>query len=304
MTRPKSDAYPKITRTMRTQSSNKRTSYKSALFNLNDYTNKMNVSQPLYEKIGTSYSATRKADHRITERLIELLGLPTGSTVLDVGAGTGNYSFALANAGFSMLAVEPSKTMILQSSPHKSVKWINSFAEAIPLENEAAQGAIIICAYHHFQNNQKALEEIIRVVGAGPILIFTWDVQKLPQLWLADYFPKIYPDRKAYIGDAKTVVQNISHSSNRKSEIFSFPLPCDLTDHFITANWARPEAYLDAEIRKGISSFAEASPDLYAGGLKRLQNDLESGHWDKQYGELRQKQEYDIGYCFLKISLT
>ncbi|MFI0347382.1 MAG: class I SAM-dependent methyltransferase [Chthoniobacterales bacterium] len=262
----------------------------------------MNISQPLYEKIGTSYSITRKADQRIAERLIELLGLPTGSTILDVGAGTGNYSFALANAGFSMLAVEPSKTMLSQASPNKNIKWINSFAEAIPLDDESAQGAIIICAYHHFQNNQQALKEIIRVVGAGPILIFTWDVQKLPQLWLTDYFPEIYPDHKAYIGDAKAAVQNISHWTNRKCEIFSFPLPCDLTDHFITADWARPEAYLDPEIRQGISSFAEASENIYEKGLKRLKDDLQSGHWDKQYGELRQKKEYDIGYCFLKIS--
>ena len=38
------------------------------------------------------YNYYRKADDRLTKKMIELLDLEPDSTILDVGAGTGNYS--------------------------------------------------------------------------------------------------------------------------------------------------------------------------------------------------------------------
>ncbi|HEY9770584.1 MAG TPA: hypothetical protein V6C71_19170 [Coleofasciculaceae cyanobacterium] len=45
----------------------------------------------LYNSIGKGYKSTRQLDYRIVDRLINLLDLPIGSTIADVGAGTGNY---------------------------------------------------------------------------------------------------------------------------------------------------------------------------------------------------------------------
>jgi ubiquinone/menaquinone biosynthesis C-methylase UbiE len=56
---------------------------------------------PLYDQLGQGYSRTRRADARIVERIIDLLSLPVGSHIADVGAGTGNYSNALAAHGGS-----------------------------------------------------------------------------------------------------------------------------------------------------------------------------------------------------------
>lgn len=255
----------------------------------------------LYDHIGKSYSKTRKADFRILQKLQELLSLSQGSQILDVGAGTGNYSLAFASSGFQVLAVEPSVSMRAQAPIHNRVTWFAASAEKIPLEDNLVDGAIVVLAFHHFPDQKKAIEEICRIVGNGPIVIFSWDVELLRRFWLADYFPGIYPSSKDVAGDVQRAAKSISNWSKRKCKIIEFPLPCDLVDHFAAANWARPEAYLDEEVRQGISSFAEMPPSLYQSGLEALERDLELGEWDKRYGFLRSQKEYDVGYRFLKI---
>ena len=66
------------------------------------------MTPPSYNDIGVSYKQTRAADPRIVARLIAYLNLPMGATIADIGAGTGNYGFALAEHGYVILAVEPS----------------------------------------------------------------------------------------------------------------------------------------------------------------------------------------------------
>lgn len=81
--------------------------------------------------IGIGYSDTRRADPRITERLLEMLALPVGSSILDVGAGTGNYSVALAEAGYRVMALEPSAVMRGQGQGNRLTNparsWLDKF---------------------------------------------------------------------------------------------------------------------------------------------------------------------------------
>ncbi len=67
---------------------------------------------PAYDRIGRGYSRHRAADPRIVGRLAQMLGPPENGSVVDVGAGTGNYAAALAGRGYQVVAVEPSATML------------------------------------------------------------------------------------------------------------------------------------------------------------------------------------------------
>ena len=55
--------------------------------------------QPLYDSIGSSYSATRRADPSITREIARLVEIRPEAKFLDVACGTGNYSCALASIG-------------------------------------------------------------------------------------------------------------------------------------------------------------------------------------------------------------
>ena len=69
--------------------------------------------------------------------------------------------------------------------------------------------------------------------------------------------------------------------------------------HVFSAYWARPEMYLDNEVRRNISNFALATEDDLAEGLARLQAELDSGAWDRRYGHLRSLRELDLGHRLL-----
>ncbi|HEY1739920.1 MAG TPA: SAM-dependent methyltransferase, partial [Acidimicrobiia bacterium] len=74
------------------------------------------------------------------------------------------------------------------------------------------------------------------------------------------------------------------------------PVPADCTDHFGGSYWRRPEAYLDAGLVQGMSSFAQLDEATFARGAQRLQADLDSGRWDERLGHLRALDEIDLGY--------
>lgn len=257
--------------------------------------------KPIYDSIGIGYTATRAADPRITRRLIELLELPRGSKILDVGAGTGNYSFSLAQAGYSVAALEPSLVMREQDKQHSMLSWIAAFAESLPFPPESFDGAVMTLCMHHFTNWAAALSEASRVVGDGPIVILTFDSHSGSKSWLFDYFPGfLQQDRKQFprLEDLSTYTQE---TLSRNLEVHRFPLPSDLVDHFASAGWARPENYLNENYRSGISSFASANSNSLSLGLQKLESDLASGKWDSKYGELRSQRSLDAGYVFLKI---
>ena len=69
------------------------------------------------------YTRHRQADPRIVDAIVELLDVPSGSAIADVGAGTGNYSCALARRGYTIKAIEPSNVMRSQAETAKSVEW-------------------------------------------------------------------------------------------------------------------------------------------------------------------------------------
>ena len=74
------------------------------------------------------------------------------------------------------------------------------------------------------------------------------------------------------------------------------PIPADCRDGFLCAYWRRPEAYLEPDVRAGISSLAALDDDELAPGLERLREDIESGAWARQHADLLARDEWDWGY--------
>lgn len=258
----------------------------------------------LYDTIGRSYAKTRLADDRIVNALVASMALPRGSTILDVGAGAGKYSRAMADCGFSVIAVEPSEVMRAQSLPHERVVWVPAAAEGIPLPDDSADGAFVVLALHHFTDRARALQEITRVIGQGPLVIFTFEPSVLRRFWLADYFPKLGHEIRSSFSELKNVASELKALTSRKARSVTFPLPRDLQDKFAAASWATPESYLDPEVRNGISSFPLMKNRDVEDGVTRLRADLETGRWDAKYGKLRSQKSCDAGYKLIILEGT
>jgi SAM-dependent methyltransferase len=261
----------------------------------------MNSYNPVtrYDTIGIKYAQTRKSDLRIAIALLEILKPLSASTVIDIGAGTGSYAEVLAESGYRVLAVEPSATMREQATAHPALQWFSGSAEHLPLPDQSADAAIIMLAFHHFQDYRQALREAHRVTGAGRIILFTYDPEYISRFWLTRYFPSFIADVQATFLPLSALTSAMEKTTSANVKVIPFLLPYDLEDSFAAVGWARPELYLDSNIRNGISSFAKLNQTELDHGLLQLQKDLSTGLWDQEYGYLRQQQQYDAGYRFV-----
>ncbi|MBD2567933.1 class I SAM-dependent methyltransferase [Anabaena lutea] len=254
---------------------------------------------PIYDSIGKNYSTSRIPDTRIAKKLIDLLNLPQGSIIADIGAGTGGYSQLIANQGFSVYAVEPSSVMRIQAIQHPQIKWFTGYAEALPLADKSVDAVISILTIHHFSDLAKAFQEMQRVVKDGAIILLTFDIRLAQKIWIYDYFPCLWEEALKFL-PLNEIANLIQVNTQRNVEAFPLMLTHDLSDLFAAAAWRRPEMYLKPEVRAGISAFAFYDQNLIEQGVQKLMNDLSNGEWDKKYGEILNLQEVDIGYRFLR----
>ncbi|MEW6184641.1 MAG: class I SAM-dependent methyltransferase [Thermodesulfobacteriota bacterium] len=258
------------------------------------------MKEKIYNTIGINYRANRRADQRIVANLRELLNLPTGAVIADIGAGTGNYAQALAGLGFKIMAVEPSEEMRSQATPHRDVEWFSGPAEAIPLPDHSVDGVMVVLALHHFSSLEKAGNEIHRICPKGPIVIYTFDPRQGEEPWFKNYFPEAYQKDFVSFPPIDEIADLIAGPGPWEKSIHRFPLPHDLSDKVMYAGWNKPEIYLDPKFRQNVSGLALSPENIVQKGVDALRIDLESGKWDKQYGHLRQQESFDVGFRFIK----
>ena len=239
-----------------------------------------------YDRIGVSYSKTRKGDPRIAELIAAALG--DAKRIVNVGAGTGSYE----PTDCDVTAVEPSQEMISQR-PISSVKAICASAESLPFDDNSFDAAMAILTIHHWSDQEKGLEELKRVAKKR-VVILTFDPYARP--WPTRYFPKLAELDAQTMPTMECLTQFLG-----PSEVRIVPIPHDCEDGFLYSHWRRPEAYLNKEIRSGSSSFWKIGD--VSDGLRRLATNLESGDWHRRYSDILEQVTYDAGYRLIVTEL-
>ncbi len=235
-----------------------------------------------YNTIGTEYDTTRKADPYLSERLFTLLGLPRSGHVLDVGCGTGNYTLELARTGLQLTGMDPSRTMLDQAMKKSAkVTWCIGTAENIPFADGTFKGAIGTLTTHHWSELEKGFREIHRVLRSGSkLVLFTSTPEQMRGYWLCHYFPRTMERSCAFMPTLEATLEGLQNAGFRHIVQESYVIRADHQDHFLYSAKDEPERYLDAEFRKGISTFSALSdPEELANGLARLEHDIASGEW-------------------------
>ncbi len=232
-----------------------------------------------YDSIGIDYAQLRKPDPRIAAAIRAALG--QAETVLNVGAGTGSYE----PVDRQVTAVEPSLEMIRQRSP-SAAKVVQASAENLPFDDDTFDTSMAILTLHHWRNAEMGLREMRRVTR-GRIVLLTFDPSHRP--WLTDYLPELVTLDEAQMPPMSDYQRWLG-----AVQVAPVLVPHDCTDGFLYAYWRRPEAYLDARLRSGSSSFwAIANAGV---GLQKLRRDLDTGEWQRRYTDLLARDAYDAGY--------
>ena len=244
----------------------------------------MTANTPIYDTIGQSYAVTRRADSRIEKQVHGALG--DAKTVLNVGAGTGNYE----PDGLRVIALEPSLAMISQR-PVEAAPVVCGVGESLPFADGSFDAVMAILTLHHWTDQVAGLKEMQRVARRR-VVIFTFDASMSDSFWLVrDYLRgNIAVDRQNFFD-----IDELSSFLNRPA-IHPVPIPEDCQVGFLCAFWKRPAAYLSADVQAGISSFSALSPPEVERGLAVLRDDLKTGRWLNKNRDIEGLKEKDLGY--------
>jgi len=238
---------------------------------------------PSYDRIGLGYSATRRPDPRV-ERFIDD-ALDGSRTVVNVGAGTGNYE----PSDRAVVAVEPSVAMILQRRPG-ACAVVRAIAEVLPFARGTFDGAMAILTVHHWTDWRSGLTELRRV-ATGSVVVLTFDHRVHAEQWIVtDYLPDM-AEIDAGIPSPDEIARTLGGG-----KVDVVPVPADCVDGFCHAFWARPDAYLDPAVRAGISGIARLPPEIVANAMARLDDDLSTGRWHSRHSDLLNVPAIDAGY--------
>lgn len=239
--------------------------------------------RPLYDDIGHGYAHARIPDPRIEAQIHAALG--DAQTVVNVGAGAGSYEPTRR----TVVAIDPSPVMLAQRPPHAAPAVVGT-AEALPFPDGAFDAALASLTLHHWSDLAAGIAELRRV--ATRIVVFTFDVATYP--WIAtEYLPEMIDQVDVHFPPIEDVAKMLD------AAVQVVPVPHDCTDGFTGAYWARPEAYLDPDVRAGMSVMQALHQDLIESRMDLLAADLASGAWDERHGHLRDLDEVDLGYRLL-----
>jgi SAM-dependent methyltransferase len=98
---------------------------------------------------------------------------------LDVGAGRGIASYALARSGFAVSALEPDPSAIVGTAAIRAlaietklpIDVVDSFSERLPFSDNTFDVAFARAVLHHFKDLNDACREIYRVLAPGGIFV-------------------------------------------------------------------------------------------------------------------------------------
>jgi SAM-dependent methyltransferase len=244
-------------------------------------------SAQLYDRIGASYTVTRRTEPRIAARVWAALG--NARTVVNVGAGTGSYE----PPDRDVVAVEPSALMRAQR-PGGAALCVAAAAESLPFEDQSFDAAMAFSTVHHWQDPIAGLREMRRV--ARRVVVFTFDGSDTAwrrRFWLTrDYLPEVADHLVGWPS-----LTELARAIGARTEPVLIPWDC--ADGFFEAYWRRPEAYLDAAVRRGISIWAKVGTDAEQRAVRSLRHDLASGLWAERNRDLVDLDAAELGLRLL-----
>lgn len=120
------------------------------------------IIAPFYDRV------IRKLD---LKRLIHLLKLPVRGRMLDAGGGTGRVSSRLRSLVDEVVVCDLSPFMLKQAKNKGHLLTVRTHVEQLPFPNESFERIVVVDALHHFCDQRKSIQELLRVLKTGGRLV-------------------------------------------------------------------------------------------------------------------------------------
>jgi len=243
-----------------------------------------------YDNYSRIYDITRAANSETVEKLIRILRVDSGSRLLDMGCGTGNYSAALQSVAGNVIGIDASIGMIGQArTKSPALQLVHGNVMSLPFDSQIFDGVFTIQVLHHIKNKQVFLKEAYRVLRKGAyIAIHSCSHSQLRAFWCHYYFPKGLELNLARIPDTNEIASML-----REAGFTDIGLEICYQDDVIVLS--KPEYYLEKNYRDGDSTFALLTEEEIEMGCQKLREDIESGAVESIMRQLNSKIVNEIG---------
>jgi len=119
---------------------------------------------------GREYENT--SDRLAVTKLLRLV--PKGGEIVDIGGGFGRLIPAYQKHFSKLTLVDSSEKMLSQAKKmfgQNNLTLVRAFAEKLPFTDKSFDAALMVRTYHHLADNQKAINEVGRIVKPGGYFI-------------------------------------------------------------------------------------------------------------------------------------
>jgi len=167
-------------------------------------------------------------------------------------------------------------------------------AGSLPFKDQSFDAAMAISTMHHWDDPVAGLREMRRVARHVVVFMFDGsDAAWLHRFWLIrDYLPEV---AELFVGWPP--LAELADAIDARIEPVLIPWDC--ADGFFEAYWRRPEAYLDDQVRRGMSVWTKVGQDVEQRAVRSLQHDHGSGRWAERNRELLHLEAADLGLRLL-----
>ena len=187
---------------------------------------------------------------------------------LDLGSGTGRFSFALADRyRCPILAVDPSESMLQEGQKEgeteQEITWLVGAAENIPAEHTSVDMVWMSQVFHHIDKFDEAFKEIWRVLTEGGYLVIRNGMRDhIDEIIWYECFPEAVEIERGRLMLQKEVVDLVCG--------YGFRL-CTAIRHYQYFAESYHE-YVDKICGRGLSSLIAINDDAFNKGVGRLKD--------------------------------
>ena len=137
------------------------------------------MNQADFESLTRRFESAGRDAYQQPDKVLEFLGDVSGETIMDLGAGTGYFSFRLARAGARVIAADVDERFqeyIRTKKARLGVPDANLSLRKVPhddpmLQNGEADRVITVNTYHHFEDRPAYFAKVRSGLKAGGSLI-------------------------------------------------------------------------------------------------------------------------------------
>ena len=132
-----------------------------------------------FEELVANFESPERAEWQKPDSVIAFLGDLEGKTVMDIGSGTGYFSFRMAEAGANVICADVDERFLNYIAERRAEKGLTEAQvetrkvpyDSSKLQENEADMVLIVNTYHHIENREDYFAEIKRGLKPGGRLV-------------------------------------------------------------------------------------------------------------------------------------